>query len=627
VRLCALCGDLNINEYTMKLPLLLCLLLAAAGMFAQNDNVVLRKKLTFPGQTLANVWGYTAAGREYALVGASKGLIIIDITDPDNPEQIVQIPGPDNLWKEIKTYQHYAYVVSEGGQGMQIIDLSNLPSPDLSYHFYTGDGPAAGLDRIHALHVDTTKGFVYTYGGPTLGGGANAFNLNPDPYNPTFAGNFGDLGYVHDGYVDNDTLYAGHIYSGLFSIVDMTDKQNPELLNTMNTPGNFTHNTWLTNDRHTLLTTDEVNNSYLAAYDVSDPSDIKLLDKIQSNPGTYSVVHNTYVLNNFAVSSWYRDGFTIVDITRPGNLVQVGNYDTYASSGSGTAGCWGVYPFFPSGAAIASNIKGQGTNDGELYIVTPNYVRACYVEGQITSAATGLPLQGATIQLFGTAISENSAANGRFAAGQLTAGIFRAQVAKPGYLTVEMDITLESGLVTALDVALAPGGLHVSGQVINSKNQNPVGGIPVWLYGQELSLSGITDANGIFDISGVSPGVYDATASDLVWGAAIMNNLNIVGDTSLVLKLYKDHRRDDSWDSGLSAYPNPFAQSTDIQFDATKSGGQIVLYNALGEIINRFVADEHAGVLHLGDELPSGLYFVRFEQDAVAQETLKLIKL
>lgn len=133
--------------------------LIATGLCAQNLHVTYRSKMTFPGQTVANVWGYTAEGREYALIGASKGLIIADLTDPDHPQQIVQIPGPDNLWKEIKTFGHYAYVTTEGGNGLQIVDLSKLPSPALDYHYYTGDGPIAhAVWRGHALHIDAKTG-------------------------------------------------------------------------------------------------------------------------------------------------------------------------------------------------------------------------------------------------------------------------------------------------------------------------------------------------------------------------------------------------------------------------------------------------------------------------------------
>jgi hypothetical protein len=139
-------------------------------------------------------------------------------------------------------YQHYAYVTSEGGQGLQIIDLSNLPNASLNSHFYTGDGVIAGqLSTIHALHIDTVKGFVYLYGGALLDGAVKVLDLNADPYNPTYAGKYDALGYVHDGFAYNDTLYACHIYSGLLSIVDMSDKSNPVLLGTVQTPGKFTH--------------------------------------------------------------------------------------------------------------------------------------------------------------------------------------------------------------------------------------------------------------------------------------------------------------------------------------------------------------------------------------------------
>jgi choice-of-anchor B domain-containing protein len=165
------------------------------------------------------------------LVGASKGPVIVDVTNPDVPVQIVQIPGPDNFWKEIKTYSHYAYVVSEGGQGVQIVDLSALPSANLPKKFYTGDGAILNqLNTIHALHIDLAKGFLYAYGSNLFNGGTVILDLN-DPWNPTYVGNFEQLGYIHDGYVDNDTLYAGHINAGIFSIVDMKDKANPMVLN------------------------------------------------------------------------------------------------------------------------------------------------------------------------------------------------------------------------------------------------------------------------------------------------------------------------------------------------------------------------------------------------------------
>jgi hypothetical protein len=106
--------------------------LSLGSSFAQNLNLTFRANLTFPGQTLANICGYKdASGNEYALCGGSQGLIIVDVTNPSSPVIKTTIPEVNNLWKEIKVYRNYAYVATEGGGGLHIINLSPLPSTTL----------------------------------------------------------------------------------------------------------------------------------------------------------------------------------------------------------------------------------------------------------------------------------------------------------------------------------------------------------------------------------------------------------------------------------------------------------------------------------------------------------------
>lgn len=625
----------------MKRTLLPCLWLLSAALYAQNINTTFRAKLTFPNQTLANVWGYAAGGKEYVLAGGAQGLIIVDITNPDIPQQIVQIPGPNNLWKEIKTYGHYAYIVSEGGQGIQIVDLSGLPSATLNYHYYTGLGqfpdPNTKLNRIHALHIDTTKGFLYAYGGDTYEGRAKIFNLNPDPYNPTYAGAFfstfpGNHNYIHDGYVDNDTLYGGHIYGGFFSVVDMSNKSNPVLISTQPTPNVFTHNTWISKDRRYLFTTDEVNNSYLAAYDVSDPTDIRLVDKIQSNPGSNSMVHNTHILDNWAITSWYKDGFTLVDVTRPENLVQTGNYDTYSGGGGGSNGCWGVYPFFPSGSIAATNISAASTSNGELFIITPVYVRACYLEGKITHGATGNPLNGAKIELLSTVLQETSALDGQFRTGQTQGGLFTARVSKSGFQTVDTEVLLENGKVTLLDVELFPtGNLRISGQVLRSPDMTPVDGASVFLLGRELVFSAIADVDGNFVIDDVLPGSYDVTASATDVGAVMHHEQKLVTDSTLSLLIFKDYRRDKALlkdGEGLRARSNPFSDAAVLEFRLpTEGAGAIRIVNALGQTIETLPLQGESGSVEWGRGVVPGVYFAGLLCDGVLQQTIQLLKI
>ena len=515
---------------------------------AQNQHITFRSKLAFPGQTVANMSGWTSAtGQEYALVGASKGLVVVDVSNPDVPVQIVQVPGPDNFWKEIKTYSHYAYVVSEGGQGVQIVDLDALPSSSLPSKFYKGDGVIANqLNTIHALHIDLTKGFLYAFGSNLFNGGAVVLSLS-DPWNPTYVGKFDQLDYIHDGYVDNDTLYAAHINAGLFSIVDMTNKATPVVFNTQTTPTNFTHNTWLSDDRKTLFTTDETGNSFLASYDVSDPDDIKFLDKMQTNPGSGSIVHNTHIRGNYAITSWYTEGVTIVDITNPGNLVETGHYDTYPQgSGGSFDGCWGVYPYLPSGNLVASNIT-----PGELWVLTPTYKRASYLEGKITDAATGLPLTGATVQIVGVNTSlKITGANGLYHTGQASSGSVQVQVVKFGYQPVVLTANLTTGQVTILNAALSPSANYtISGQVIRTGNADPIPNAHVSIISVDTTFEIIANANGQFSVPNVVGGLYDIVAGAWGYRYKVLNQI-VNANQQIVLELEEGYQDDFVFDYG-----------------------------------------------------------------------------
>lgn len=536
------------KQFKTILTLLLCLGMLSS-LTAQNQNITFRSKLSFPGQTVANMSGWAGPdGQEYALVGASKGLIVVNVSYPDAPVKIVQIPGPDNFWKEIKTYGHYAYVVTEGGQGVQIVDLSALPSANLPNKFYKGDGAINNqLNSIHALHIDLAKGFLYAYGSNLFDGGAIVLDIHTDPWNPHYVGKFDQLGYIHDGYVDNDTLYAGHINLGLFSIVDMSDKANPVLLNTQTTPNHFTHNTWLSEDRKTLLTTDETTHSYLASYDVSDPTDIKALDQIQTNPSSGSIVHNTHVLGKYAITAWYTEGVTITDISRPDNLVETGHFDTYPQGSGGTFdGCWGVYPYLPSGNLVAGNI-----NPGELWVLTPSYQPASYLEGKITDASNGLPIVGAQVQLVGNSSStKTTGTDGVYRTGQATPGLVQVQVSKFGYLPVTTSATLSAGALTILDIALTPSPVYnVEGIVRRADNLMPLPGAKVAILSADISYQTTTDANGAFSILNVLEGTYDIVAGD--WGFRYKTiNRHITANQQVTLDLAKGYVDDFVFDYG-----------------------------------------------------------------------------
>ena len=531
------------------LTALVCVLAGAPSLFAQNFNIQLRGTLDYPGQTLANICGYAQDGREYALVGASKGLSIVDVTNPDSPVEIVQIPGPDNLWKEIKVYSHYAYVTSEGGGGVQIVDLKSLPSPVLDYHNYLGTGEINGsLKEIHSLHIDEAKGFLYTYGGNFSS--ARIHDLNGDPYNPVYVGKFDQLGYIHDGFVDNDTLYACHINAGILSIVDMRDKQNPVLLGTVETPGRFAHNSWLLGDRKHILTTDEKFPSFLTAYDISDPTDITELDRFSTNDGNGSIGHNTHVLNDWAITSWYQDGFTIVDAHKPDNLVMVGQYDTWLPTGGNKFdGCWGVYPFLPSGNQIVTNIPKTGGGNGQLFVFTPTFKRAAYLEGQILDGCTNQALIGATIEINGNITSTKGFSNnsGIFKTGTAEPGMVSVTFSKPGFISQTKNLSLVAEQVTNFNISLERSSAYnITAKLIDKSTGASLANVSFVMKGFAQTYQLQTDANGQFDLSCVIGGTYRIGT----WGY-LVEDLQVNSDGAQTISLqpayYDDYELDLGW--------------------------------------------------------------------------------
>jgi choice-of-anchor B domain-containing protein len=515
---------------------------------AQNFNIDFKAEMSFPGETVANIYGFAKEGKEYALVGGSLKTHIVDVTNPTAPTVVASFPFVNSLWKEIRVYKNIAYITTEGaGGGLQIIDLSPLPAnTTLPNYRYFGDGVINNqLQTIHALQIDTTKGFIYLYGSNIGQGGAIVCSL-ADPYNPKYAGRY-DLNYIHDGYADNDTLYGGHISDGYFSVIDMTNKTNPVVLATQPTPNTFTHNTWITKDRKHILTTDETPNSYLTMYDISDLGDIKELDRLQCTPGSGSAVHNTYVKGDYAITAWYRDGVNIVDCTRPDNMVQTGWYDTYAGSGAGFDGAWGVYPYLPSGNLIVSNI-----DPGKIFVLSPTYVRASYLEGKVTNAATGLSIPNAKVVLTTTNPIDNTLSNnqGLYKSGYSGSGQVIVTCSKLGFIAQTITVQLVAGEVLIQDFELQPAPSFTVTGTVKDESGNAIPDAKVRIQEAEADYKTVADANGNFTIPGILSSTYSIYAGKWGFKNVELANQAINSNTTVTLILPKGYKDDFVVDQG-----------------------------------------------------------------------------
>lgn len=333
--------------------------------------------------------GYAAPdGREYALLGGYTGTHIIDVTESP-VRQVAFIPGPQNGWREMKTYGTHAYIVSEGGAGLQIVDLSRLPASATLVNSDTS--------RFHTAHTITQHGSYLYVNGTGFSAGANGgtmiFDLSRDPVHPELIGTW-TLRYVHDCTVRNDTMYAAAINNGMLDIVYLGATQtSPRLVASIEYPGAGTHNADLTPDGSYVMTTDEVGSTpkTLKVWDVRDMDNITKVKDWTPAPG--EIIHNVHSKGAIAFISWYTAGTRIVDMSDPLNPAELGFYDTYEGASSDYAGNWEVYPYLPSGKILASDMSTG------LHVFTFNGARRGMVHGTVSDAVTGEPVPGAVIEL------------------------------------------------------------------------------------------------------------------------------------------------------------------------------------------------------------------------------------
>ena len=497
------------------------------------------------GTELNDVWGYEdELGNEYALVGAAKGTGVVDISIPSSPVEIFWEPGMESIWRDLKTNGDYAYVTTEAENGLLIIDLSPLPaSTSLTTNYYTGP-IGQEWESAHNLYIDEA-GYAYIFGANRGNGGVIILDVFTDPLNPIEVGVFDDW-YVHDGYVQNDTMYLGHIYDGIISIVDVTNKSNPILLGTKTTPSNFAHNIWASDDGQFVYTTDEVSGAFIGAYDVSDPANIVEVDRVQSSPGAGVIPHNTHVLGNHIITSYYSDGVVVHDITYPYNMVEVGNYDTYPQQTTSYDGCWGAYPFFSSGLIIATDIT-EG-----LFILSPNYVQAAYLEGIVTDANTSNPLNQVAVELVGDVQTSLTNNTGFYATGIATAGSYDVIYSKVGYFPQTLSVSLVNGVIANQNVQLVPiPPFNLNIVVLEEGTGNPISGADVRLVHTLVTHDGVTNGIGEESLTLFYQDNYQIQIGK--WGYQTYCNYQLIDNStgqitvSLKKMIYDDFTFDYGW--------------------------------------------------------------------------------
>ncbi len=306
-------------------------------------------------------WYQAAKNKEYAIAGSSSGTYWVDVTNPVTPTVSAFRPGKitTTVWREIKTYQNYCYVVSDDGgpNSFQIFDMQYLP--DSVHKVYDSQ---ALFKRGHTLWVDGNKLYVagITYSN-NANSSMNVYSL-ATPTAPTLIRKLSQdapfISYVHDMYVRNDTVYASCGNQGLYVFQLSTPSNTFTQLGSLTSysSSGFNHSSCLTPNGQTLVFTDEVPAGLpFKTANVSNLSNIQVL--ATANQFSQGTPHNVFVVNNqYVFLSSYVDGTQLYDISNPSTPTLAGWFDTFPQGGGNNNnwtvdsydGQWGMYPYFPS---------------------------------------------------------------------------------------------------------------------------------------------------------------------------------------------------------------------------------------------------------------------------------------
>lgn len=329
----------------------------------------------FPGNHSSgnDVWGYVSpSGREYAIMGLEKGFGFVEVTDPTDPVIVDSVTGPTSLWHDVKVIGEYAYGVSEGGAGIQVMDLSDIDNGNVTL---VRNKTQQGHSSTHNIVANPDSGFLYLVGANIQNGGLIAVSTTT-PDDPIIVGAWNDM-YVHDAqvvsydsgpYAGKEIAFCLSGFNGGWSqtglrIVDVTDKNNMFTISTISWSGaRYAHQGWLSEDgRHFYINDeldegDSVNVTTTRVFNVESLSDPVYSGSFTT--GKAATDHNLYTHNGLIFESNYRSGLRVFDASNPTSPTEIAYFDTYpGNDGAGYNGTWSNYPYLPSGTILVSDIE------------------------------------------------------------------------------------------------------------------------------------------------------------------------------------------------------------------------------------------------------------------------------
>lgn len=568
------------------------------------------------GDKYSGCWGWYQASKnkEYAIAGSSSGTFWVDVTNPATPTVSAFRAGKitTTVWREIKTYQNYCYVVSDDGgpNSFQIFDMQYLP--DSVHKVYDSQ---ALFKRGHTLWVDGNKLYV---AGITYSTGAtssmNVFSL-ATPSVPVLIRKLSQdapfISYVHDMFVRNDTVYASCGNQGLYVFKLSTPSNTFTQLGSLTTysGSGFNHSSDLTPNGQTLVFTDEVPTGLpIKTANVSNLSNIQVL--ATTNQFTQTTPHNVFVVSNqYVFMSSYQDGTQLYNISNPSAPVLAGFFDTFPQGGGNNNiwsgdpydGQWGMYPFFPS-----KNIFACDERNGLFMLKTHLYQNAPS-SPTVNFVSVGTVCAGSSVTFSNTSIGATSYTwtfpGGTPATSSATnptvtynlPGTFNviltganSNTSTVYYCNSCITVVQTQGVISFTN---ATCGLCSDGKA----TVVPSGGSAPYTY--TWSPTGGNAATAI----NLPVGCYTVTIKDAN---------GCIGTKTVCISFGTGIQNSTIANSEVLIYPNPAKANVTIEFNGSQFN--YTLYNNLGQLVANGKNNTHKALINL-TEFSKGIYIIEIE--------------
>ncbi len=358
----------------------------AGGESYPAHNVVLRSRIplqTFDMGDGADCWGYTSpSGREYAIMTMTAGFSVVEVTDPASPQVIANFPAPDDsLWADAKVIGDKCYYIKDRtNTGLQVYDLSDVDNGNVTL-VTTFRG--LGLEWAHNLASHEESNTIFLAGANAPTDGLVAVDVS-NPASPVITGTYSGAAYIHDAQIvtwPHPGPWQGRTIAFCFAatqgvdIVDVTNRANMTRLARITYTGlSYSHQGWVDVENRILYQNDELDETdgnvpttTTRIFDVSNLAAPTFEGTFST--GLTTIDHNLYIRDGFLYQANYQSGMRIWDLRAdPMNPTEVGWIDTFpGSDGLTFDGAWNVYPYFPSGNVLISDI-----NRG-LFVVDPTF--------------------------------------------------------------------------------------------------------------------------------------------------------------------------------------------------------------------------------------------------------------